>query len=166
MACCGGAHIWNVIHITKDFLIFKNIYWRPLLGGHLPFVITQQLDTSLIRTTGSSLMHRTLQKRQKKPTPLADCIVWGRKKAKTMHLYFLVEYASFCQWIVCPRDILSSKWIFRLGHFSIDVRDMMEVWKVKQTKNMCVHVSLEIFSVSVCAQGAVQNGECLTNVSK
>lgn len=26
MACCGGAHIWNVIHVIKDYLIFKNMH--------------------------------------------------------------------------------------------------------------------------------------------
>lgn len=26
MACCGGAHIWKVIHMIKDYLIFKNTY--------------------------------------------------------------------------------------------------------------------------------------------
>lgn len=84
-----GAHIWNVIHIIKDYLIFKNIciedqYWVALCPCDCSAVSYQLYQNS------SSLTHRTLQKRQRKPRPLAHCIVLGRKRAKMMHLYFLL----------------------------------------------------------------------------
>lgn len=54
-------------------------------GSHLPFVIAQQLDISFIRTAVP--WHTELSREDKEPTP---CIVWGRKRANMMHLYFLV----------------------------------------------------------------------------
>lgn len=42
------AHIWNVIHIIKDYLIFKNICMEDQYG--LPFSLVIAQHISFIRT--------------------------------------------------------------------------------------------------------------------
>lgn len=108
-------------------------------------MIAQQLDISFIRTAVP--WHRTLQRRQR--TYTLHCM--GQKEGKHDAFVFLgLEYASFFQLMICPRDILTSKWILSLGHFYINVRNMMEIWKVKQTKKKTVFGDL--LCISLCSR--------------
>lgn len=123
-------------------------------------MLAQQLHISFSRATDGSLTQRILQKMQRQPKSFVHCGVWGKKRVKAADAFVsdFLEYATFCQWTICPRDTSTSKLIFRLGYFCMNVWKMMGIWKVKQAKNphMLVCVFGDLLSITLCSRNSTK----------